>query len=42
VPVETRKLRRLQQLFGDQLADSESRFELEIALRARALLDPPL
>jgi len=36
------RLRRLQQLFGEQLADSESRFELEIALRARALLDPPL
>jgi DNA-binding PucR family transcriptional regulator len=36
------RLRRLQQLFGDQLSDSESRFELEIALRARALLDPPL
>jgi hypothetical protein len=36
------RLRRLQLLFGDQLADPESRFELEVALRARALLDPPL
>jgi PucR C-terminal helix-turn-helix domain len=35
------RLRRLHQLFGDQLADTESRFELEVALRARALVDPP-
>jgi hypothetical protein len=36
------RLRRLHQLFGDQLGDTESRFELEVALRARDLLDPPL
>jgi hypothetical protein len=35
------RLRTLQQLFGDQLGDPESRFELEIALRARALLAAP-
>lgn len=30
-----RRLRQLELLFGDQLADADSRFELEIALRAR-------
>ena len=35
------RLRTLQRLFGDQLGDPESRFELEIALRARALLASP-
>jgi DNA-binding PucR family transcriptional regulator len=34
------RLRRLHQLFGDQLADADSRFELQVALRARALLPP--
>jgi len=32
------RLRQLQGLFGEALADPESRFELEIALRARRLL----
>jgi hypothetical protein len=32
-------LRRLHKLFGDRPADTKSRFELEVALRARALLD---
>lgn len=30
-----RRLRQLELLFGDQLADADSRFELEISLRAR-------
>jgi DNA-binding PucR family transcriptional regulator len=29
-----RRLRQLDRLFGDQLHDSDTRFELEIALRA--------
>ena len=32
------RLRRLDELFGDSLRDPNARFELEIALRARALL----
>ena len=33
-PTVRYRLRTLQRLFGDQLGDPESRFELEIALRA--------
>jgi len=37
-----RRLRQLDRLFGDQLRDSDARFELEIALRAeRAHRSPP-
>jgi DNA-binding PucR family transcriptional regulator len=32
------RLRQLQGLFGEALTDPESRFELEVALRARRLL----
>jgi DNA-binding CsgD family transcriptional regulator len=34
------RLRQLQLLFGDQLHESDARFELEIALRAERLLGP--
>jgi hypothetical protein len=32
------RLRQLEELFGDQLLDPDLRFDLEIVLRARALL----
>ncbi|MFC4013234.1 helix-turn-helix domain-containing protein [Nonomuraea purpurea] len=34
------RLRQLEELYGDQLADPDIRFELEIALRARQALTP--
>ncbi|MEV3984887.1 helix-turn-helix domain-containing protein [Nonomuraea sp. NPDC049758] len=32
------RLRQLEELYGDQLADPDVRFELEIVLRARQAL----
>ncbi|GAA3114272.1 hypothetical protein GCM10020001_036860 [Nonomuraea salmonea] len=34
------RLRQLEELYGDQLADPDIRFELEIALRARQAATP--
>jgi DNA-binding PucR family transcriptional regulator len=33
------RLRRLEELFGDALTETESRYELELALRGRTLLE---
>jgi DNA-binding PucR family transcriptional regulator len=34
------RLRQIHELFGDQLRDPDTRFELQVALRARKLLTP--
>jgi DNA-binding PucR family transcriptional regulator len=35
------RVHRLTELFGDQLTDAHSRFELEVATRAKLLLNAP-